>query len=97
MNTNLRKSKYLALLLVLLLPACWTGAIEVTGGHITTLMNGRIEYYAEVLGPDIRVTKAIYGGIVYDLSVLPEDGKLVCDFEKLPGTAVTDMATCKVK
>ncbi len=89
--------KYLALFLVLLLPACWSGAIEVTGGHIVTRMNGAIEYYAEVLGPDIRVTKAIYGGIVYDLSVLPEDSKLVCDFEKLPGAEVTDMALCRVK
>ncbi len=89
--------KYMLLLLVLLLPACWTGGKEVTGGHITTLMNGRIEYYAEVLGPDIRVTKAIYGAIVYDLSVLPEDSKLVCDFEKLPRAKVTDMATCRVK
>ena len=89
--------KYILLLLVLLLSACWTGAVEVTGGHITTLMNGKIEYYAEVLGPDVQVTKAIYGGIVYDLSVLPEGSKLVCDFEKLPGARVTDMATCKVR
>ena len=86
----------LLLLLVPLLSACWAGAVEVTGGHITTLMNGKIEYYAEVFGPDIRVTKAIYGAIVYDLGVLPEDSKLVCDFEKLPEAKVTDMAMCRV-
>ena len=85
--------KYL-LLLVLLLPACWTGAVEETGVHETTLMNGKVEYYVEVLGPDLEVTKGVYNTVKTSLENI--DGKLVCDFERL-GKVYDDIVYCKVK
>ena len=84
------------MLLVLLLPACWTGAVHVTGVHTTTLMNGYIEYYAEVLLSDLRVTKGVYNAVKLFLEENP-DSKVICDFEKIYGDVYDGVVYCEVK
>lgn len=86
--------KYLALFLVFLLPACWTGAVEITGVHETILVNGHVEYYVEVLGPDLEVTKSVYNTVKTSLENV--DGKLICDFERV-GKLYDDVVYCEVK
>lgn len=87
--------KYLTLLLVLLLATCIK--TEVTDTSTVELMNGAKEYYVKGDGDDIQVTKTVYKLVEEYLVKLTADERLLCDFEKLPGAEVTDMATCRVK
>ena len=90
-------TKRLALLLMLLMPACWTGIVEVTGTYTEVLMNGHIDYYVKATGTDLEVTEAVYNVVKQSLENNPGCA-LVCDFEKLLGSSIyDDIVYCRVK
>ena len=79
----------------LLLVACEKA--EVTDAKQETLMNGAAVYRVKADGEWILVTKSVYELVEGYLVEIAYDEKLLCNFEKLPKSDITDMAACTVR